>query len=109
MRRTAWTWAILALCSSALVAATPHPQSVAAGDTFAARIAFDGATHLPVRLVFWSGDRTALTTEYADRRKAGDMKLPYRIVTRAGERVVDEMLFDEVAFNPKLTKADFSR
>jgi hypothetical protein len=39
MRRTAWTWAILALCSAALAAATPHPQSVAAADTFAARIA----------------------------------------------------------------------
>ena len=81
----------------------------ATGDTFAARIAFDGATHLPVRLVFWSGDRTALTTEYSDRRKAGDMHVPYHIVTRAGERVVDDMVFDEVAFNPKLTKADFSR
>jgi hypothetical protein len=39
MRRTAWSWAILALCSSALAAATPAPQSVAAGETFAARIA----------------------------------------------------------------------
>jgi hypothetical protein len=39
MRRTAWTWAILAFCSSAIAAATLRPQSVAAADTFAARIA----------------------------------------------------------------------
>jgi hypothetical protein len=39
MRRTAWTWAILALGSSALVAATRSPQAVAAADTFAARVA----------------------------------------------------------------------
>jgi hypothetical protein len=39
MRRTVWTWAILALCSSAIAAATPGPQSVAAGETFAARVA----------------------------------------------------------------------
>ena len=81
----------------------------ATGETFAARLAVDGATHLPVRLVFWAGDRTVLTTDYADRRKAGDMKAPYHIVTRAGDRIVDEMEFDEIAFNPKLTKADFSR
>jgi hypothetical protein len=81
----------------------------ATGDTFAARIAFDGATHLSVRLVFWSGSRTPLTTEYSDRRKAGDMKVPFQIVTRAGDRIVDELLFDEVSVNPKLTKADFSR
>jgi hypothetical protein len=81
----------------------------ATGETFAARIAFDGATHFPVRLVFWSGDRTVLTTEYSDRRKAGDMKVPFRIVTRAGDQIVDEMTFDEVSFNPGLRQTDFSR
>jgi hypothetical protein len=81
----------------------------ATGETFAARIAFDGKTHLPVRLVFWSGDRTVLTTAYADRRSTGDMKAPYSIITTAGDRIVDELLFDEVTVNPKLTKADFSR
>jgi len=82
----------------------------ATGDTFATRIAFDGASHLPVRLVFWSGDRTALTTAFGDRRAAGGMQVPYSIVTTAGaNRVVDELLFDEVAVNPPLTRADFSR
>jgi hypothetical protein len=81
----------------------------ATGDTFAARIAFDGASHLPVRLVFWSGDRTVLTTAFSDRRSAGGMKVPYRIVTTAGDRSVDELLFDEVAVNPPLSKGDFTR
>jgi hypothetical protein len=82
----------------------------ATGDTFAARIAFDGKSHLPVRLVFWSGDRTVLTTAFADRRSAGGMQVPYSIITTAGaERMVDELRFDEVAVNPALTKADFSR
>ena len=82
----------------------------ATGDTFATRVAFDGRSHLPVRLVFWSGDRTVLTTAYTDRRAAGGMQLPYSIVTTAGaDRVVDELLFDEVTVNPPLTRADFSR
>jgi len=81
----------------------------ATGETFAARIAFDGKSHLPVRLVFWSGDRTVLTTAYNDRRSTGGMKVPYSIVTTAGERIVDELTFDEVTVNPPLTKADFRR
>jgi hypothetical protein len=35
--------------------------------------------------------------------------VPYSIVTTAGADVVDELLFDEVAVNPPLTTADFSR
>lgn len=81
----------------------------ATGDTFATRIAFDGKSHLPVRLVFWSGDRTALTATFSDRRSAGGMKVPYSIVTTAAERIVDELTFDEVAVNPRLTASDFSR
>jgi hypothetical protein len=81
----------------------------ATGETFAARIAFEGKSHLPVRVVFWSGDRTVLTSAFSDRRSIGGIKVPYAIVTTAGERIVDEMLFDEVVVNPKLTKADFSR
>lgn len=76
---------------------------------FAARIVFDGKSHLPVRLVFWGPDRTVLTTSYADRRSSGGMKAPFSIVTTAGDRIVDELLFDEIAVNPSLSKTDFSR
>ena len=73
------------------------------------RIAFDGKSHLPVRLVFWGGDRTVLTSAFLDRRSIGGINVPFRISTTAGERSVDELLFDDVAVNPALTKTDFSR
>jgi hypothetical protein len=76
---------------------------------FIARLVLDAKSRTPGRVVFWDGDRTVLTTAFADRRSTGGMKAPYSIVTTAGERIVDEMLFDEVTVNPKLTKADFSR
>ena len=76
---------------------------------FAARIVFDGKSHLPVRLVFWGANRTAMTTTYADRRSTGGMKAPYSIITIAGDRIVDELVLDEIAFNPSLSRTDFSR
>jgi hypothetical protein len=82
----------------------------AVGDNgFAARLVFDGKSHLPVRLVFWTSNRTVLTTAYAERRSTGGMKAPYSIVTTAGDRIVDELVLDEIAVNPPLSKTDFSR
>lgn len=75
---------------------------------FAARLIFDGRSHLPVRVLYWDADRTVLTMALLDRRPADGVNLPYRIVTTAGERVVDEMAFDEIAVNPPLNKADFT-
>ncbi len=37
------------------------------------------------------------------------MKAPYKIVRTAGDRVVDELEFDEVIVNPSLSKSDFIR
>jgi hypothetical protein len=37
------------------------------------------------------------------------MKAPFSVVTTAGDRIVDELLFDEIAVNPSLSKTDFSR
>ena len=76
---------------------------------FIARLVLDARSRTPGRVVFWDGDRSVLTTTFANRKSVGGMKAPYSIVTTAGERIVDEMLFDEVVVNPKLTKADFSR
>ncbi len=60
--------------------------------------------------MFWSGDRAVLTTAFSDRRSVGGVQIPYSIVTTAGaDRIVDELRFDQVAVNPPLTKADFSR
>jgi hypothetical protein len=74
-----------------------------------ARLVLDAKARTPGRDVFWDGDHTVLTTTFANRKSVGGMKAPYSIVTTAGERIVDELLFDEVAVNPKMTKADFSR
>ena len=76
---------------------------------FVARLVLDAKSRTPGRVVFWDGDRTVLTTTFANRKSVGGMKAPYSIVTTAGERIVDELLFDEVAVNPKMTKADFNR
>ena len=76
---------------------------------FIARLILDAKSRTPGRVVFWDADHTVTTTVFADRKSTGGMKAPYSIITTAGERIVDEMLFDEVAVNPKLTKADFSR
>ena len=76
---------------------------------FVARLVLDAKSRTPGRVVFWDADRVVLTTTFSNRKSVGGMKAPYRIVTTAGERIVDELLFDEVAVNPKMTKADFIR
>jgi hypothetical protein len=82
----------------------------AIGDNgFSARLVLDAKSRAPGRIVFWGADRTVLTTTFTDRRSSGGMKAPFRIVTTAGDRIVDELVFDDVAVNPKLTKTDFSR
>ena len=70
---------------------------------------FDAVTRMPARVMFWGGDRTVLTTTLLDRKAVGGLRVPYRIVTAAADRVVDELFFDEVVINPALTKADFTQ
>jgi hypothetical protein len=77
-------------------------------DGFTARIVFDARSRMPARVLFWGADRTVLTMALTDRRSTGGLKAPYRIVTTAGDRIVDELLFDEIAVNPSLSKTDFS-
>lgn len=76
---------------------------------FVARLILDAKSRTPGRVVFWGADRTVTTMAFADRKSTGGMKAPFSIVTTAGDRIVDELLFDEIAVNPRLTRADFSR
>jgi hypothetical protein len=46
-------------------------------------------------------------TTFHDRRAVG-IKLPYHVVTTAGDRVVDDISFDEIRVNPPLSKTDFA-
>jgi hypothetical protein len=59
--------------------------------------------------VFWGENRAVTTMTFGDRKSTGGMKAPYSIITTVGDRILDEMLFDEVTVNPKLTKTDFGR
>ncbi len=88
------------------------PESLwidAVGDGVAAKMILDAKTRAPIRLAFWGADRTVMNTAFSDRRSTGGMKAPYKIVTTAGDRVVDELEFDEVIVNPSLSKSDFIR
>jgi len=35
--------------------------------------------------------------------------MPYRIITRNGDKVVDELFFDQILINPEIAKNDFKR
>jgi hypothetical protein len=50
-----------------------------------------------------------LTTTFLDRKAVGGLRLSHRIVTAAGDRVVDELSFDDVVVNPPLKKASFTK
>ena len=76
---------------------------------FAARLVLDAKSRAPIRVAFWGGKRIVWTTTFTDRRSTGGMRAPYSIVTTAGDRIVDELMFDEVVVNPSLSKADFIR
>jgi hypothetical protein len=81
----------------------------AVGDVFAAKMVLDARTRVPIRLAFFAADRTVMNIAFSDRRSTGGMKAPYKIVTTAGDRVIDELEFDEVVVNPSLSKKDFER
>jgi hypothetical protein len=90
-------------------AADPMGVAVSSDRGFAIRLILDAKTHLPSRLAYWDSDRTVLVAEFSDHRPTGGLKLPYHIVTRAGDRVVDELSFDAIVVNPSLKKTDFGQ
>jgi hypothetical protein len=107
----------LALSTRDTPAAMPGPSDPlgidATGDHgfegFIARLILEPKSRTPGRVVFWDANHAVSTMTFSDRKSTGGMKVPQSIVTTVGDRVVDEMVFDEVSVNPKLTKADFSR
>jgi hypothetical protein len=78
-------------------------------DGFATRWTVDTA-HLPVKLSYQGGsDRGTWTITFADRRSTGGVLMPYRITTMNGDRVVDDLSFDQILINPEIGKGDFKR
>ncbi|HYM22388.1 MAG TPA: hypothetical protein VEU08_04245 [Vicinamibacterales bacterium] len=78
------------------------------GSGFAARVIMDARTRVPARVVY-SSSRGAMTMTIVERRQAGGYKLPSHITISAGDRVVDDLSFDDIAVNPKFAKTDFSK
>ena len=76
---------------------------------FTTRLIVDAKTRMPARLTYWGADRSVLTTTFEDRRNVAGLRLPHHIVTTAGDRVVDEVSLVDVAVNPPLTKATFTK
>jgi hypothetical protein len=73
----------------------------------AARPVFDAKTRLPSRLVCLAPDRTTLAVTPSDGRPTGGLRLPFRAVTNAGTRIVDQRSFEKIVVNAPLGKSDF--
>lgn len=75
---------------------------------FSARVTFDPKSRMPDRVIYRNGSQV-MTMSVVERKSAGGYKIPAHVVTRAGDRTVDELTFDEIVVNPSLAKADFAK
>ncbi|HEV3058628.1 MAG TPA: hypothetical protein VGY48_10275 [Vicinamibacterales bacterium] len=79
------------------------------GPDLSARLVFDAASNIPLRLVY-VGDRGVSTVvSFANRRRVSGLDLPFRITTQTPERVLETLLFDDIFVNPDLHDGDFRR
>lgn len=75
---------------------------------FAARVTFDPKSRMPDRVIYRNGS-TVMITSVLDRKSVSGYKIASHLVTRAGDRTVDELTFDEIVVNPSLAKTDFAK
>lgn len=75
---------------------------------FYTRVSYNG-TNVPVRMEYPPSKGKTAVVELLDRRRAGGLLLPFRIVTKINDKIVEEMIFDEILVNPPLTLEDFVR
>jgi hypothetical protein len=76
---------------------------------FAARMVFDSASHVPLRLVYDSRYGAGTVMSFANRRDVDGVQLPSRVTTLIADRVLETLMFDEMQVNPDLRDTDFSR
>lgn len=76
---------------------------------FAARMVFDSASHVPLRLVYDSRYGAGTVMSFANRRDVDGVQLPSRVTTLIADRVLETLMFDEMQVNPDLRDADFRR
>ena len=68
----------------------------------------DSKSRMPARVVYRNSAQT-MTMTIVERKTSGGYKLPSHIVTTSGDRVVDDVMFDEITVNPRFGKADFEK
>jgi hypothetical protein len=86
----------------------PNVAEITGPEGFHARMIVDASSRWPTRLMYRSGSQDETIT-FEDRREIDGLKLPYRITTSVGGRVIDALIFDEIRVNPEMSKGDFHR
>jgi len=79
------------------------------GPGFAARMVFDSASHIPLRLVYDSRYGAGTVMSFANRRDVDGVQLPSRVTTLIADRVLETLMFDDMQVNPDLQDTDFRR
>jgi hypothetical protein len=78
-----------------------------AGRSFSARLVFDAASMVPLRLTDFGSGSVSTVVSFADRRQVGAYLLPFRVTTQIPERVLETLMFDDIVVNPPLSAAHF--
>jgi hypothetical protein len=86
----------------------PNTADITGPDGFRARLIVDASDRMPTKLLYAGGTQEETMT-FEDRRDVNGLKLPFRIKTTAGGRVIDELIFDQILVNPEIGKGDFKR
>ena len=79
------------------------------GPSVSARLVFDAASSIPLRVVYFTEGGVSTVVSFANRRLAGGLNLPFRVTTQTPDRVLETLMFDEIVVNPDLTESDFKR
>jgi hypothetical protein len=77
------------------------------GPAFTARLVFERATRVPMRLVFFGERQVSVVVSFANRRTVDGLELPSRITTQTPDRVLETLMFDEMIVNADLREDQF--
>jgi hypothetical protein len=89
--------------------AEPNVAEISGSNGFSARLTVGASSRMPEKLVYPGNPGAEETMTFEDRRDVEGLKLPFRITTTAGGRVIDSLTFDEIVVNPAMMKDDFKR
>src|SRR5262249_16803747 len=84
----------------------PNAAEITGPNGFAAHLEFEASTRMPVRIMYGNAREEKIT--FDDRRDINGLKLPFRVVTSVGDRIVDELAFDQIILNPEISKSEFT-